>query len=329
MSYSVLNLVSSRLCGGPTRKALLREMADKASDDGGGIFSSNATLAAVTEVGVSTVKRAIKSLEADGLIVREGERACVYGYTVVWRIDLRAIEALPPIASKAPKAAPKPPSADATPSNLNPVQIEPGPNAPPTPSNLNPHPVQIEPPTRSKLNHEPSPLNLIQEPNSRSSSLRSDDPVSGSLTRKRVELTLSPDDAPPSRAIRPKRSFTASPGPEFDAVWAAWPRKSEKAAAAAEWREWLKAVPANGLPPAGRIKAAAMAYLTDPATRRSIENGRETKRDPGAYIKALHRWLRDNLEIWIEKSHAADTAGSGEVWDGTQWVRRSERGLAL
>jgi hypothetical protein len=153
VSYVVVNLVSSKLCGGPTRKTLLREMADKANDDGSGIYSSHATLAAVTEIAVSTVKRTLKDLEADGLIVRDGIRECRNGHTTIWRIVVAEVERLP----DTPKTGQPAPRKSA--SKMNPVQNEPGPNC--TTSKTDP--VQTERNTRSKLAYEPSPRNLVQE----------------------------------------------------------------------------------------------------------------------------------------------------------------------
>jgi hypothetical protein len=297
MSYVVVNLVSSKLCGGPTRKQLLTHMADKANDDGSGIYASHATLAMVTEIAVSTLKRTMKDLEAEGLIVREGIRECRNGHTTIWRIVVEAIELLPDLAS-AKANRPK-----RTRSILNPVQIEPGPDL--TRSNLSADPVQIDPPTQSNLAYEPSPKNLIHEPRECADA---------------VDL-LGEAAAPskPTRKPKPKRQLAESPGPEFEAVWRAWPKKREKPKAIEEWREWALAVPANGKPPAGRIQDAAMAYLQDPGTRRAIASGERQHGDRGQFLPTLGRWLRDDMQTWLERSHSTGPAPIADSKPQTRW----------
>ena len=89
-------------------------MADKASDDGSGIWCSKATIALETELSRSTVKRLIKELEAEDLIIATGRRKNAHGYTVEYAINLNAICALPLL---------KPPQ-ESTEVNVNPAQDE-------------------------------------------------------------------------------------------------------------------------------------------------------------------------------------------------------------
>lgn len=134
MSHKVITLVCSRIVGSQPQKAVLTNMADKASDGGEGVFASKATIAAETELGLSTVKRAIKDLLDRGLIREVGQRGCANGHTVVYDLDVRAISALPEWKTE-----------ERTPSRADPVQSGRGPERTVTPSRADPHPVQSGP----------------------------------------------------------------------------------------------------------------------------------------------------------------------------------------
>ncbi|MEM6741453.1 MAG: hypothetical protein AAF646_15180 [Pseudomonadota bacterium] len=69
-------------------------LADKASDDGSGIWCSKGTIQRHTELGETTVKRTIRDFLKEGILVETGARGCKNGFTVVYRIDLARIEAL-------------------------------------------------------------------------------------------------------------------------------------------------------------------------------------------------------------------------------------------
>ncbi|WP_458323157.1 hypothetical protein [Roseobacter sp. A03A-229] len=69
-------------------------LADKASDDGSGIWCSKGTIQRHTELGETTVKRTIRDFLKEGILVETGSRGCKNGFTVVYRIDLARIEAL-------------------------------------------------------------------------------------------------------------------------------------------------------------------------------------------------------------------------------------------
>lgn len=66
-------------------------LADKASDDGSGIWCSKGTVQRHTELGESTVKRAITEFLREGLLVETGRRPCKNGYTVIYRIALSVV----------------------------------------------------------------------------------------------------------------------------------------------------------------------------------------------------------------------------------------------
>ena len=103
MSWHVTSLVARKIIGSPTLCLLLRSMADKANDDGAGIYASFATLGGMSELSRDTAKRAIKELEARGLVKCVGQRALDGSverakpgyYTNEYRIELEAVAALP------------------------------------------------------------------------------------------------------------------------------------------------------------------------------------------------------------------------------------------
>lgn len=98
MSWRVANLCAERRFGSPVRKQIIMFLADKASDDGSGIWCSKGTIARHTELGDTTVKRAISEFLAEGILVETGRRPCVNGYTAIYRIDLDAVGLLETIS---------------------------------------------------------------------------------------------------------------------------------------------------------------------------------------------------------------------------------------
>lgn len=139
MSHKVVTLVCSRIVGSAAQKAVLVNMADKASDGGEGVFASKATIAAETEMGLSTVKRAINDLLEKGLISEVGTKACTNGHTVVYDMNLTAIRALEEWKPERGSAR--------TPSRADPVQSGRGPERTVTRSRADRDPVQSGPQT--------------------------------------------------------------------------------------------------------------------------------------------------------------------------------------
>ncbi|MGT2515647.1 helix-turn-helix domain-containing protein [Sphingomonas panni] len=95
MSNAVATLVYSRVVGSLARKAVLRYFADRASDDGRGIWASKQRIADEIECSRQTVITVVRGLIADGLVAEVGERRCRFGFTVEYRLVLPAIAALP------------------------------------------------------------------------------------------------------------------------------------------------------------------------------------------------------------------------------------------
>ena len=145
MSWRVANACAERKFGSATRKQIIMFLADKASDDGSGIWCSKGTIQRHTELGETTVKRTIRDFLKEGILVETGARGCKNGFTVVYRIDLAVVEALELTAE---------PDIE-TGATVDPVQTGPGTGAtvagvpgPPRPPN---HPKTIhKPPTRER-----------------------------------------------------------------------------------------------------------------------------------------------------------------------------------
>lgn len=98
MSNHLITECSKRKIGSLTRFAMMSYLADKASDDGRGIYASKQTMADELDTTKKTVIETIKALIADGLLIVVGERACSNGHTVEYAIDVDALRALPLVA---------------------------------------------------------------------------------------------------------------------------------------------------------------------------------------------------------------------------------------
>ncbi|KAA0914868.1 hypothetical protein FLO80_10875 [Aquicoccus porphyridii] len=98
MSWKVANLCAERKFGSPVRKQIIMFLADKASDDGSGIWCSKGTVQRHTELGESTVKRTITEFLREGILVETGRRPCKNGYTVIYRIVLGVVNGLETIS---------------------------------------------------------------------------------------------------------------------------------------------------------------------------------------------------------------------------------------
>jgi biotin operon repressor len=102
MSHKVVTLVYSKRVGSAHRKAILAYCADRASDDGRGVYCSKGTIAEETEIARSTVFKTIKELVAEGVLIESGTRPCRNGHTVVYDMNLDAIRAYQDAATSPP-----------------------------------------------------------------------------------------------------------------------------------------------------------------------------------------------------------------------------------
>ncbi|MCI2394599.1 hypothetical protein [Aliiroseovarius sediminis] len=116
MSWRIANECAERRFGSAARKQIIMFLADKASDDGSGIWCSKRTIQRHTELSESTVKRTIIDFLREGILIETGRRHCKNGYTVIYRIMLERVAALQPTAE---------PDIE-TGVTVNPVQPEPG-----------------------------------------------------------------------------------------------------------------------------------------------------------------------------------------------------------
>ena len=116
MSWRVANECAERRFGSAARKQIIMFLADKASDDGSGIWCSKGTIQRHTELGESTVKRTISDFLKEGILIETGRRPCKNGFTVIYRIVLARVMALESMAEPD----------DGTGSTVDPVQRDPG-----------------------------------------------------------------------------------------------------------------------------------------------------------------------------------------------------------
>lgn len=149
MSFHVASTCMQRKFGSATRKQIISFLADKASDDGSGIWCSKGTIAQNTELSKSTVKRIILEFLNEGIISETGKRANSHGFTVEYRINLARVIRLESTA--------RPPNTRGF--TTNPVQDEP-------PREVAVHPQEgssrtpnnsstiLEPPTRERVGEE-------------------------------------------------------------------------------------------------------------------------------------------------------------------------------
>lgn len=100
MSKHVVSLVYRKKIGSVMRKAVFSYMADRANDDGTGIWSSKGTIANEIEASRQGVINTIKGLIEDGLLIEVGKRKCSNGYTIEYKIDLGKLQELPPSTCK-------------------------------------------------------------------------------------------------------------------------------------------------------------------------------------------------------------------------------------
>ena len=112
MSNIVSSICQRKKAGSAVKKAILMYMADKASDDGSGIWVSKSNMAADLEMGLRTVQDNIKAMLAAGLLTKAGQRQCSTGYTVDYTINLEVVGSLEDTRetafSKAPLQQPHP-----------------------------------------------------------------------------------------------------------------------------------------------------------------------------------------------------------------------------
>jgi len=145
MSFHVASICTKHKFGSAPRKQIITFLADKASDDGSGIWCSKGTVARCTELSKSTVKRVFQQFLSEGIIFETGKRFSEHGFTVAYCINLDKVEELP-LTKREPETAGF---------TVNPVQHEPPRGSTVHPQGGSPrtpnHPLTIpKPPTRKR-----------------------------------------------------------------------------------------------------------------------------------------------------------------------------------
>lgn len=92
MSRKLVSLVYDRRCGSMLRKAVLACMADRANDNGSGIWMGKGRIADEIEASRRAVITCIQGLVADGLLIDHGKK---HRSTYEYEINVRALMELP------------------------------------------------------------------------------------------------------------------------------------------------------------------------------------------------------------------------------------------
>lgn len=95
MSKHLVTLIYGKVCGSAMRKAVLVAMADRANDDGSGVYVSKSRIAAELECSRTTVQSATRELEEDGILHAVGKKTGNHGYTTIYQISVRNLSLLP------------------------------------------------------------------------------------------------------------------------------------------------------------------------------------------------------------------------------------------
>lgn len=105
MSNHLISAVYKRDLRTPMRKGVMALLADKASDDGSGIYASKQTMADELCCSKQAVLDTIKGLLAEGLLAEIGIRKAPNGHTVEYGIMVDALDALPLVKCHADREA--------------------------------------------------------------------------------------------------------------------------------------------------------------------------------------------------------------------------------
>lgn len=106
MSRYVAALVYRKRIGSMARKAVLAYCAERANDDGTGVWASKLTMSKEIECSKQTIIDTIKSFVAEGVMIEAGKRKCSNGYVVEYDLNIAAIDALPDAISREESTGP-------------------------------------------------------------------------------------------------------------------------------------------------------------------------------------------------------------------------------
>jgi DNA-binding Lrp family transcriptional regulator len=100
MSNECVTIAQKRRVGSATKKAVLMYLADRASDDGSGIWTSKSHISADTELSKRSVQNAMTEFERDGLLKKTGTKKCQNGFTYEYQLVLSVLLGLPSTREK-------------------------------------------------------------------------------------------------------------------------------------------------------------------------------------------------------------------------------------
>lgn len=103
MSNHIISMAYKRDLKTAMRKSVMILLADKASDDGGGVYASKQTMADELCCSKQTVIETIKAFIAEGLVVETGKRRNANGFTVEYAININVLDAIPLVGCHANK----------------------------------------------------------------------------------------------------------------------------------------------------------------------------------------------------------------------------------
>ena len=94
MSRYVAALVYRKKIGSMARKSILAYCAERANDDGSGVWSSKVTISKEVECSKKTVIETFNAFVDEGILIATGKRKVSNGFVHVYRINLPAVERL-------------------------------------------------------------------------------------------------------------------------------------------------------------------------------------------------------------------------------------------
>jgi hypothetical protein len=117
MSNHLISMAYKRDLRTAMRKSVMVLLADKASDDGSGIYASKQTMADELCCSKQTVIDTVKAFLGEGLLIEIGQRRNANGFTVEYGINVAALEAIPLVGCHAARQSAKLTSQPAGPVN--------------------------------------------------------------------------------------------------------------------------------------------------------------------------------------------------------------------
>jgi len=100
MSNHLVSMVYKRKLGSMLRKSVLALLADKASDDGRGIWASKQTIADELDCSKRAVIETVQAFIAEGILKETGKHQVATGHTIEYAMMIDVVEALPLVESE-------------------------------------------------------------------------------------------------------------------------------------------------------------------------------------------------------------------------------------